>query len=187
MAATWLLLSALWIAAVIVGTGDVRDGIASHLVDSPRYLAECLAAAVAIALAAIHGLRLSIPALGRPARAAVVTAAAILGWAAMVALGALAPTSSGASFMRPLCHVQAVLLSLPVLIAGVWLVRRRAPTRRVIAGALCGVVAGGLAALSMQLVCMPFDIHHSLVHHFAPGLGVVGLGALAGGALIRRI
>jgi hypothetical protein len=51
------------------------------------------------------------------------------------------------------CPINISLLSLPAFVAGFWVLKRMAPTRLRLAGAACGLAAGGLGALVYGLHC----------------------------------
>ncbi len=51
------------------------------------------------------------------------------------------------------CPINIAILSLPALAAGLWMLRAMAPTRLRLAGAACGLAAGGLGAMVYGLHC----------------------------------
>ncbi|HVY87853.1 MAG TPA: DUF1109 domain-containing protein [Hyphomonadaceae bacterium] len=83
------------------------------------------------------------------------------------------------------CPWRIVVLSLPGLGLLLWLMRRFAPTRPMLAGAAAGLLAGGLGATVYGLFCqetsMPF-----LAIWYSLGVALTSLaGAIAGSRLLR--
>jgi hypothetical protein len=87
---------------------------------------------------------------------------------------------------RPHCFVEVLIYGVPILVAGLLLLRRLAPLGRWSAGFVMGAAAGVIPALLMQLACI-YIPSHILIYHIAPALAVAVLGALAGRLLLRRI
>ena len=56
-------------------------------------------------------------------------------------------------YLARVCPFLVVMVSLPMLIASFWALRRLAPTRLTLAGALAGLFAGGAGALVYSLHC----------------------------------
>ena len=55
---------------------------------------------------------------------------------------------------RENCHLETLLLSLPLLAVGLAVLRRLAPLDRALSGAVLGAGAGAIPALLMQIACM---------------------------------
>lgn len=132
--------------------------------------------------------------LARPvgsARRGVVLAVCVFGllamsgaWQFMVAAPVdQMPILMGKSWTR--CPGNIVVLSLPILAFGLWVVRGLAPTRLAAAGAATGLFAGGVAATIYGLHC-PESTMTFLAVWYSLGVAlVVGLGALLGPWLLR--
>lgn len=132
--------------------------------------------------------------LSRPigsARRGVVLAACVFGLLALsgawqfmtVAPVDQMPTLLGKSWTR--CPRNIVILSLPILAFGFWVVRGLAPTRLVAAGAAIGLFAGGIAATIYGLHCPESTMTFLAVWYSLGVAVVVGLGALLGPWALR--
>ena len=142
-----------------------------------------LGAGTAAALAGA-AFRSAIP--GPRTRLLWLAAAFAAVWLALLLYGfrdpALAPSMSG---KREHCAVETLIVGVPALLAGIWALRRWWPLRGAISGALVGLAAGVLPAISMQIACM-YEPMHGITHHVLPGLALSLPGAVLGAVLLRR-
>jgi len=84
-----------------------------------------------------------------------------------------------------ICLTAIPLLSLPILAAGLYALRRGAPSNPAMAGAVAGLVAGALAATLYASHCTD-DSPLFVAAWYTPAVGIVtAAGALAGRRLLR--
>ena len=182
LAATWLIVSALWVVAVTHFLGPLRPGAITQLVSEPRFLLESLAGVAAIAWVSLLSFRAAIPgALTR--RFAIVGAALMILWWSFYLVGlvnpALDPSMAG---KRALCFIETLVYSVPPILLGLFMLRRLYPLQPARAAMTVSLAAGMLPALYMQLACM-YAPAHILLFHMIPGLAMV----LAGAALAKLL
>ncbi|MBI1204191.1 MAG: DUF1109 family protein [Rhodopseudomonas sp.] len=139
-----------------------------------------LLAATAIALA----LRLAQPGAATAAQKWVLCLAPVLLAVAVIAELVVVPASQWpirlVGSMSVMCLTAIPLLSLPLLAAMLLALRRSAPTRRTAAGAVAGLVAGGLAAALYGTQCID-DSPLFVATWYTLSIGMVaGLGAVLG-------
>lgn len=83
------------------------------------------------------------------------------------------------------CSFYILVLSAPVFAAVVWVMRRLAPTRLVLAGAVAGVFSGAVAATIYGLHC-PESTAAFVLTWYTLGIAAAGgVGAIAGPRLLR--
>lgn len=83
------------------------------------------------------------------------------------------------------CMVWIALLAVPGVVAALWLLRSMAPTRPVLAGAVAGLWAGGIAAFAYALHC-PELAAPFIASWYALGIAIpAALGAALGPRLLR--
>jgi hypothetical protein len=167
--------------------GPMRPGFASQLVTSPRFAAETLFGILAGAFAIRVAFSLGIPRPGSPKRRVVLALGLLALWVSAYLYGLVDPTlEPSMSGKRRHCFVEVWLYGLPILLAGLLLLRRLASLDRLSAGLVTGAAAGAIPALFMQLACM-YIPNHILIYHIAPGALLALLGAVVGRLLLRRI
>jgi hypothetical protein len=117
-------------------------------------------------------------------------AAALLGMA-MLALAQVATVDAdtGKQLMLgdswQVCSASIAALSVPLLVALLWMLRGMAPTRPAMAGASAGLMAGAIAGLVYSLHC-PETAYAFLAVWYVAGMAVMaGVGALLGSRLLR--
>lgn len=178
-----------WILVVVatLAVQPMRPGFADQLLASPRFAAETLLGIVAGAVAIGAAFALGIPGWGSPRRRIALALGLLAVWAGSYFYGlvdpALQPSMLG---KRPLCYAEVLMYGLPILVAGLLMLRRLAPLERWSAGLVAGAAAGAIPGLLMQLACM-YIPSHILIFHLAPALGLALLGSVAGRVLLRRI
>ena len=176
LAMAWLLLSAVYVVVVTGLLDPIRPGATTQLVTQPRFLLETLLGVAAILWFSLLAFRSSVPAaLSKPFAVAGVVLMAL--WLAQYVIGlfspALEPSRLGA---RSHCWLETMVYALPVILAGLYFVRRFYPLRPVRTAMSIGLVAGMLPALYMQIACMYAPIH-ILLFHILPGLLMVAVAA----------
>jgi hypothetical protein len=176
LAVAWFVLSAIYVIAITHVFGPVRPNAVSQLATEPRFLLETLLGVAAILWISMIVFRSSVPAaLNKPF--AVTGFVLLMLWLAQYVIGladpALPPSTLGA---RPHCWLETMAYALPVILAGLYFVRRFYPLRPVRTAMSIGLVAGMLPALYMQIACK-YDPAHALLLHILPGLLMVGVGA----------
>lgn len=119
-----------------------------------------------------------------------VALAAVAALAAMAGMNTLgAPPNLAASQWLgqtwSVCSFYIVVLSAPIFVAVVWVMRRLAPTRLVLAGAVAGAFSGAVAATIYGLHC-PESTAAFVVTWYTLGIAAAGgLGAITGPRLLR--
>lgn len=176
LATTWFLLSAVYVVAVTHLFGPIRPGAYSQLGTEPRFLLETMLGVAAILWISLLAFRSAIPAaLSRR----FVTGGLVLMmlWLVQYVIGLVSPALEPSMLgKRNYCYYETVVYSLPVILAGLFFVRRLYPLRPVRTAMSVGLAAGMLPALYMQLACM-YEPSHILKLHILPGLLMVGVGA----------
>lgn len=145
-----------------------------------------------VALGAVSYALLFI--LGSPGRSIgktwlwILLAPVLVGASALVELASVAPQEwsailSGSTWHR--CLVAVSLMSVPVLAAIFWGMRRLAPTRLRLTGLVAGLAAGSTAAALYALYC-PETTATFLLGWYSLGILIAGtLGVLSGPRLLR--
>ncbi|WP_029029647.1 NrsF family protein [Salinarimonas rosea] len=175
------------VALFLVGWGLRPDIVA--MTDSPRFLAKPLLGAM-LAIGAL-GLCVRLAHPGAPVRGwVVVLAAAPVAALSFVALElaalpaeAWAPALLGDNSL--LCLVSIPALALPMLLALLSGMRRGAPVRPALAGAVAGLAAAGVAA-ALYALCCTDDSPLFVATWYTLAAGIVSaVGAIAGRRYLR--
>ncbi len=181
--AGWLALAWTGVVALTLATGPLRPGAFGQLAASPRFLAECGLGLLAGTLALAAALRLAVPGVTSPRRAAPLALGAFAAWLALHLYGlaepALAPSMAG---KREHCFLESLLYAVPALGLGVFVLRRHVVLDRAWTAGLLGAAAATPPAVLMQIACM-YDPGHVVTHH----LSAVPLVGAAAVLLARRI
>lgn len=182
------------LVALVVSTGAVWAlwGLNPHLPQTaaqPTFALKLLWL-VATAVAGLWALqRLSRPGVGM-GRAAICMAAAT---ACMAGLGAAqwlrTPPQAHAALWQGVswqtCSLSIAALSLPVLVALLWVLRQWAPTRPALTGLAAGWLAGSLAAVVYSLHCPEASLTFYALWYGAGIALAAALGACAGARGLR--
>lgn len=177
LALAWFVLSAIFVVAVTRLLGPMRPGVLSQLATEPRFLLETVLGVMAILWVSLLAFRSSVPA-GLSKRFAVAGFVLMALWLAQYVIGFVSPALEPSRLgKRDYCYVETLVYALPVIVSGLFLVRRLYPLRPMRTALSVGLVAGMLPALVMQLACM-YEPAHILVFHVFPGLLMVGVSAL---------
>jgi hypothetical protein len=162
----------------------VRADLPEAIATPPFWMKALYTAAVG--LAGTHmALRLSRPGVrvGPLAGIVVIALSALIAGLGVIEITAAAPSRRldlwlGSSWST--CPFWIVGLSSPLLLAGLWVLRRGAPTSPGLAGAALGLAAGGVAATIYGLHC-PENAAAFLATWYVAGiLATAGIGALIG-------
>lgn len=176
------LIAAAVLFALALGP---RADIASA-VQEPRFLFKFAVTLLLAGSAALAALQLARPEGRMPLlmlAGPVVLLLGVLGELAAMPASTWAPRLLGNN--ARVCLIAIPLLSLPVLAAGLLALRQGAPSRPALAGAVAGLLAGGLAATLYAAHCAD-DSPLFVATWYTLAVGVVaGLGALAGQRLLR--
>lgn len=155
----------------------------------PMFWVKLAFPAVLAAVALLVAMRLSRPGvqLGRlgSALAAPVLAMWLLG---AVALIGAAPEDRGMLIWGETwaaCLVNVTLLSMPALVALLWVMKTLAPTQPAWAGAAAGLLAGALGATVYALHCPEMDAPFLGVWYLLGMLIPAAVGAVVGSRLLR--
>jgi hypothetical protein len=176
LALAWFLLSAIYVMAVTQLFGPIRPGAFAQLGAEPRFLLETLLGVAAILWFSLIALRSAIPAaLGRWFAIAGFILMAL--WIAQYVIGFVSPALEPSRLgKRNYCYFETMIYSVPVILAGFYIVRRLYPLSPRRTAMSIGLVSGMLPALYMQLACM-YEPLHILAFHILPGLLMVGVSA----------
>ena len=177
LALAWFVLSAIFVVALTRLLGPMRPGVLSQLATEPRFLLETALGVMAILWVSLLAFRSSVPA-GLSKRFAVAGFVLMALWLAQYVIGFVSPALEPSPLgKRDYCYLETLVYALPVIVSGLFLVRRLYPLRPMRTALSVGLVAGMLPALVMQLACM-YEPAHILVFHVLPGLLMVGVSAL---------
>ena len=175
LAFVWLLLSALYVVAIIHLLGPIRSDAFSQLVGNGRFLLENVLGLTAIVLLTVAAFRAAVPG-ANVYRLGGVGALVLLLWIAQYPLGLLSPTLEPSMVgKREYCYIETLIYALPPMLAAGMMIRRLYPQRQVKIAWLIGLAAGMLPALYMQIACM-YVPAHILKFHILPGIVVALLG-----------
>ena len=101
----------------------------------------------------------------------------LVAWLACYVVGFFSPAlATGMLGKREHCFTESLVLGLPAMAAGWWLMRLLYPLRPLRSTAALGIAAGLAPGLYMQLACM-YEPAHILSLHILPGLLMVLAGA----------
>ena len=183
LAIAWFLLSAIFVVAITHLFGPIRPGAFSQLGTEPRFLLETMLGVAAILWTSLLAFRSAVPAaLSKQFAATGMVLMAL--WLAQYVIGFVSPVLEPSMLgKRDHCFSETLVYSLPVILTGLFLIRRLYPLRPLRTAMSIGLAAGMLPALYMQLACM-YEPSHILGYHILPGLLMVG--AAAGIAAIWR-
>lgn len=176
LAITWFLLSAIYVVAVTHLFGPIRPGAFSQLATEPRFLLETLLGVAAILWTSLLAFRSAVPGT-LTKQFAVFGMILMTFWLAQYVIGFVSPALEPSRLgKRNYCYFETLFYALPVILTGLFFVRRLYSLRPVRTAMSVGLVAGMLPALYMQLACM-YEPLHILAFHILPGLLMVGVGA----------
>jgi len=187
LALLWWIGAWILVVAATLAVQPLRPGFADQLLTSPRFAAEILLGISAGALAIGTAFALGIPGWGSSRRRIALALGLLALWAGSHFYDLLEPALEPSMLgKRAACFAEVLLYGLPLLFAGLLLLRRLAPLERWSAGFVTGAAAGAIPALLMQLACM-YIPSHILLFHLAPALALALVGSLAGRLVLRRI
>lgn len=182
----WLLVSAVLVGVAIVFGGPMRPQAAAQLAHSRQFFAESVLGIAAIVALAVAAFRSGIPAPRPMYRRALPALLILAAWIVLHVYGifdpALTPSMSG---KRAACWLEALLYGMPGLAFGCWWLRQGWPLQARWSGALLGLAAGAMPALTMQFACMYAPLH-IIEFHLLPGLALGAVGALLGNRALGR-
>jgi hypothetical protein len=184
-ALAWFLAGVVFVVGATFLAGPVRPGAFQQLLTEPRFLLETLLGLASIAWLSLAAFRSAIPAaLSRRFLAGgfILMALWLLQYVAGLVSPALEPTQAG---KRPFCYLETFFYGLPIVLAGLYFVRRLYPLNVLLTALAVGLVGGMLPALYMQLACM-YDPTHILVFHILPGLLAASAALIAAQFLRNR-
>lgn len=177
VAVVWFLLSAIYVIAVTHVFGPLRSNALSQLATEPRFLLETMLGVAAIFWTSLLAFRSAVPAF-LTKRFAIVGMVLMVLWLAQYVIGFISPALEPSRLgKRTYCYFETLVYALPVILSGLFLVRRYYPLRPVRTAMFIGLSAGMMPALYMQLACM-YEPAHILSFHILPGLMMVGVGAV---------
>ena len=176
LAIAWFLLSTVYVVAVTHLFGPIRPGAFSQLGTEPRFLLETMLGVAAIFWTSLLAFRSAVPAaLSKQFAATGMVLMAL--WLAQYVIGFVSPALEPSMLgKRDHCFSETLVYSLPVILTGLFLIRRLYPLRPMRTAMSIGLAAGMLPALYMQLACM-YEPSHILGYHILPGLLMVGAAA----------
>ncbi|NOR80283.1 MAG: DUF1109 family protein, partial [Methyloprofundus sp.] len=181
----WFFISWVYVIALSLYLGPLRDGALESLITSPQFAFELSVGFISGVLFCVIAFQESIPGLRHKWLIYLSYFSAIL-WVSCYVVGlsfpALEPSMLG---KRAHCVLEAYLYSIPPLIIGYFLIYRRYPLNSLRAGIFLGISAGMLPALFMQISCM-YDPRHILTHHIGPAFVAIVVGAILGVIFKKR-
>lgn len=183
------LLPAFAVALILlVAAIGLRPNISASFGD-PRFLFKFVVTLALAATAAAAALRLAQPGVDvRPWLYALALAPLLLLAGVLIELTTIDPTTRAEKLIGQnwgYCLVYVPLLSLPVLAAALLTLRHGAPTRPALAGAVAGLLAGGIGAALYAAHCVD-DSPLFVAAWYSAGIGLVtAAGAFAGSRLLR--
>jgi hypothetical protein len=180
--AAGLAVSALGFFAVLGLRPDIADAV-----QTPRFLMKFVETLLLTVAAAFVVLRTARPGAGVPLYALAVPvgvlAAAVIAELILVPPGQWETKLVGSN--SRVCLTAIPLLSLPLLAAALFALKRGAPANAVRAGAVAGLLASGIAATLYAMHC-PDDSPLFVATWYVIATAVVtGIGAVAGSRLLR--
>lgn len=187
LAAALLLGGAMSAALFAILLGPRDDVVVA--VGDPRFLLKFVETIALAATAAGAVLALARPGR-RPGRrlVALLVAPAILATVVAVELAIVSPaqwTAQAIGSNSMVCLINVPLLAAPVLVAALIALRGGAPTRPMLAGAVAGLMAGGLGATLYAAHCTDDSPLFVAVWYAIAIAGVAAVGALAGRLALR--
>ncbi len=173
----WIFVAWFFSVAMTLLQAPLRSSWLEQLSASPQFLLEMSSGLVAVMLMALMVFQKAVPGLSR--KPVLVTSVIVLVlWLGSLFAGlyfpALVPSMEG---KRPLCELEIVAYSIPLMVAGFVIVRKGFVLNWPAAGFGIGLASGFIPALLMQLACM-YNPAHALQCHVFPAvlLGAVGAG-----------
>jgi hypothetical protein len=176
LAIGWLLVSAVYVAAITYTLGPIRPNALAQLLSEPRFLLETLSGGIAIVLLTLIAFRAAVP--GRLGKGfAWVGGLVLLGWLGNYVVGLVSPALEPSMLgKRDYCVWETMVYALPPMFLGYLIMRRLYPLQPVKTAMALSLVAGMIPALYMQIACMYLP-EHILKFHVLPGLTMALFGA----------
>lgn len=145
---------------------------------------------LAAAMAALHAARrLGTPGMSVGKAPMLIAALLLTVWAAGALVLVQAPPAQRAALMLGIswkaCPYYIALISVPLLVAGMWAMKGLAPTRPALAGACTGLLAGAIAVAVYALHCPEMEAPFLAVWYVLGMLIPAAAGAIAGWRLLR--
>jgi hypothetical protein len=180
--AAGLVVSAIGLFAVLGPRPDIADAA-----QTPRFLMKFVETLLLVAAAAFLTLRAARPGAGVPLYALAVPvgvlAAAVIAELILVAPGQWETKLVGSN--SRVCLAAIPLLSLPLLAAALFALKRGAPANTALAGAVAGLLASGIGATLYAMHCPDDSPLFVATWYPIATAAVTGIGALAGSRLLR--
>jgi hypothetical protein len=177
------------IAALLMGAWlHVNPELASYALMPMFWVRELFCAALAIGgLTAV--LRCSRPGATLRWERSLLVAPVLALWLLAAAVLVNADAAERTALLRGIswtvCSANIALLSLPVFVALVWLMKGLAPTRLRLSGAAAGIAAGGVGALVYTVHCPELAAPFLALWYVLGMLLPAALGAWVGPRLLR--
>jgi hypothetical protein len=155
-------------------------------VDAPRLIATTLFALGAAVAAGFGSLVLAVPGAER-SRALWLSAAGLLAaWTVWLAIEVLREGYLVESLLHsPACFTRVIAIGAVPGITLFVMLRRAAPLKPALTGALALAAAASFGALAIQFICPLDDAAHGLLGHLGPVLTLGLAGAWAGRGILR--
>ena len=165
----WLLFLMVSVVVAINLTAPIRPGSYTDAITNGQFATELVLGALTIIVGGRVAVVSAIP--GRSNRRGVqVFVLLLLAWLACYIVGFSSPALDiGMLGKREHCFTESLVLGIPAMAAGWWLIRRLYPLQPVRSAAVLGLAAGLAPGLYMQLACM-YDPGHALMFHYLPGV-----------------
>jgi hypothetical protein len=182
----WLLTA---VAVALLGTaagGPLHTGPLARTVAVSTGAVALLLGAITAVTAAMSAFRSAVPSGTPVIRHVSWPLMWLCAWLLLLAVAAqdAAPLAVPHS-KRAQCWLEVMTISVPCVLLGLLALRRLWPLHGAWTGAMIGLAAGAIVAITMDLAC-DRSAAHSLFFHVVPGISVALLGALVGAHFLQR-
>lgn len=183
----WYLSAFGFAIAMMLLVAPFRENIFTQLATSKQFLFESVLGLVAIGFLVYRAIDLSRPSSQATPKALILPLGLLFLWLGMYLYGyiepALEPSMAG---KRPHCSMETVLIALPSMFIGMFIIRKQWPVLPTTSALLIGLAAGAIPQLLMQFGCM-YETSHILLYHVLPGLSVGAIAAVLSNKLIQKV
>ena len=171
LAVAWLFASLAYVVLITHLLGPIRPGALSQLVSHPRFALEMVLGLATLAVATLAAFRAAVPG-ALTSRFALASAGLVILWIVAYVVGLVAPALEPSMMgKRDHCFLETFLYALPPAGLACYLCWKYYPLEPSKMALRCGLAAGLIPALYMQIACM-YDPGHILLFHILPGLSV---------------
>ncbi len=183
----WLMINFSLTVLLTLATGPFRTGSFDQLQTHPQFFIESLVGMAAIILLATFSFKSGLPTGRTVLKIGLTPCVLLLIWISFYFYGFLEPAlpASMEGKREIHCNLTTLLIGLPSLLLGLFMLRRLWPLDPAWSGLLLGLAAGATPALIMQFACM-YSIEHIFQHHLLPGLLLGPIGMIIGKYSLKK-